>query len=42
MEIAHFSQTAFSEDTFSWAERRGEDVLEKITKINKGFGHKFW
>ena len=41
--IAHFTRTAFSEDTFSRAERGGEDyVVEKITKINKGIGHKFW
>ena len=41
--IAHSSRTAFSEDIFSWAERGGEDyVVEKITKINKGIGHKFW
>ena len=43
MGIAHSTRTAFSEDTFSWAERGGEDyVVEKITKINKGIGHKFW
>ena len=41
--IAHFTKTAFSEDTFSVAERGGEDsVVEKITKISKGIGHKFW
>ena len=41
--IAHSSWTAFSEDVFSWAEGRGQDyVLEKITNINKGIGHKFW
>ena len=35
--------TAFPEYFFSWAERGGEDyVVEKITKINKGIGHKFW
>ena len=40
--IAHYSQTAFSEDIFSWTERGGEDYrVEKITKI-KGIGHKFW
>ena len=32
--IAHFSQTAFSEDILSWAERGGEDyVVQIITKI---------
>ena len=45
-EISHSSRTAVSEDIFSWAERGGEggedDVVEKITKINKGIGHKFW
>ena len=41
--IAHSTRTAFSEDIFSRAERGGEDyVAEKITKINKGIGHKFW
>ena len=42
--IVHSSRTAFSEDIFSWAERGGgEDyVVEKIAKINKGIGHKFW
>ena len=41
--IAHSIRTAFSEDIFSWAERGGDDyVVEKITKINKGIGHKFW
>ena len=50
---ANSSRTTFSEDTafflclfsysiFSWAERGGDDVVEKITKINKGIGHKFW
>ena len=40
--IAYFTKTAFSEDTFSVAERGGEDsVVEKITKISKGIGHKF-
>ena len=41
----HSSQTAFSQDISSWAERGGggEDcVVEKITKINKGIGRKFW
>ena len=34
--IAHFSQTNFFEDIFSWGERGGEvDGIEKITKINK-------
>ena len=43
MEIAHSTRTAFSEDTFSWEERGGEDyVVEKNTKINEGIGHKFW
>ena len=37
------SRTAFSEDIFSWAERGAEGyVVEKITKFNKGIGHKFW
>ena len=46
--IAHSSRTAFSEDIFSWAERwRGEQVgedygVEKITKIKKSIGNKFW
>ena len=41
--ILHSTRTAFCEDIFSWAERGGEDyIAEKITKINKGFGHKFW
>ena len=41
--IAHSSRTAFSEDIFSIAEKGGEDYgVEKITKINKSFGLKFW
>ena len=41
--MAHSSRTASSEDIFSYAERGGEDYgVEKITKINKGIGHKFW
>ena len=41
--IAHSTRTAFSEDIFPWAERGGEDyAVEKITKISKGIGHKFW
>ena len=40
--IAHSTRTAFFEDILSLAERGGEDsVVEKITKINKGIGHKF-
>ena len=43
MENTYFSWTAFSEDIFSWAEGGGEDYgVEKIGKINKGIGHKFW
>ena len=39
--IANSSRTAFLEDIFSWAERGGENYgVEKITKINKGIGHK--
>ena len=42
-EIAHSSRTTFFEDIFSWGERGGEDYgVEKITKIKKGIGHKFW
>ena len=42
-EIAHSSRTTFFEDIFSWGERGGEDYgVERITKINKGIGHKFW
>ena len=38
-----FLSKASSEDIFSYAERGGEDYgVEKITKINKGIGHKFW
>ena len=41
--IVHSTQIAFSEDIFSWAEKGGENyVVEKITKISKGIGHKFW
>ena len=41
--IAHSSRTALFEDIFSWGEGGGEDYgVEKITKINKGIGHKFW
>ena len=49
---AHSSQTAYFENIFSWAETEGrggggggggaEDyVIEKLTKISKGIGHKF-
>ena len=38
--IAHSTRTAFFEDVAEWG---GEDyVAEKIIKINKGIGHKFW
>ena len=41
--IAHSYWTAFFEDIFSWGERGGEDYgVEKIIKIKKGIGHKFW
>ena len=41
--IAHSTRTVFSEDIFSWAERREEDyVVDKNTKIKKGTAHKFW
>ena len=41
--IAHYSRTAFSEDIFPEQKEGGEDyVVEKIAKINKGIGHKFW
>ena len=42
-KITHSSRTAFSEDIFSRAERGEEDyIVEKITKIKKGIGHKFY
>ena len=41
--IAHSSQTAFSEDILSWAEREGRGLWNwKITKINKDIGRKSW
>ena len=50
MGIAHSSWTAFSKDIaffhtafFPQQKEGGDDyVVEKITKINKGIGHKFW
>ena len=41
--ITHLSQTAFSEDIFLEQKKGEEDYgVQKITKINKGNGHKFW
>ena len=41
--IAHSSRTVFPKDIFSWVRKGGEDYgVEKINKINKGDGHKFW
>ena len=43
MRIAHSPQTAFSEDIFSWTKKGEKDYgVEKMTKINKGIGNKFW
>ena len=41
MGTAHSSRP---EDIFSWAEKGGREdyAIEKIAKINKGIGHKFW
>ena len=43
MGIFYFTRTAFSEDIFPEQKDGKEDyAIEKITKINKGIGHKFW
>ena len=43
MRIAHSPRTAFSEDIFSWTKKGEKDYgVEKMTKINKGIGNKFW
>ena len=39
--INHFSRTAFSKDIIPEQKEGEEDVIEKITKINRGTCHKF-